>query len=137
MKHFTIYDKILILTIAIISISSMIFIPFLFMDSSSDKYIVVNISGNEIHRFHLVEERELQLQEFTFVVDGAEYSAVLEIKDGRTRLRRLPGNIVPLSIHSDIGWISEPHQMIVALPIKLVITIEGTRIESDIDSISH
>ncbi|MCD5410066.1 MAG: NusG domain II-containing protein [Clostridiales bacterium] len=137
MKHFTIYDKILIFTIALISISSMVFIPFLFMDSSSDKYIVVNISGNEIHRFHLVEERELQLQEFTFVVDGAEYSAVLEIKDGRTRLRRLPGNIVPLSIHSDIGWISEPHQMIVALPIKLVITIEGTRIESDIDSISH
>ena len=137
MKHFTIYDKILIFTIALISISSMVFIPFLFMDSSSDKYIVVNISGNEIHRFHLVEERELQLQEFTFVVDGAEYSAVLEIKDGRTRLRRLPGNIVPLSIHSDIGWISEPHQMIIALPIKLVITIEGTRIESDIDSISH
>jgi hypothetical protein len=115
----------------------MIFIPFLFLDSSSDKYIVVNISGNEIHRFHLVDKEELQLQEFSFVIDGIKYNAILEIKDGKTRLRRLPDNIVPLSIHSDMGWISEPHQMIVALPIKLVITIEGTRIESDIDSISH
>ena len=80
MKHFTIYDKILICTIALISISSMIFIPFLFLDSSSDKYIVVNISGNEIHRFHLVDKEELQLQEFSFVIDGIKYNAILEIR---------------------------------------------------------
>ncbi|MGV8145807.1 MAG: NusG domain II-containing protein [Alkaliphilus sp.] len=137
MKYFTIYDKILILTIALISVLSMLFIPFLFTDASSDKYIVVNISGREIHRFHLVDNEKFQMQEFTFVVDGSKYKAVLEIQNGKTRLRRLPGNIVPLSIHSDMGWISQPHQMIVALPIKLVINIEGAKKQDDIDIISH
>ncbi|MCD5413763.1 MAG: NusG domain II-containing protein [Clostridiales bacterium] len=137
MKHFTIYDKILIFTIASISILSMLFIPFLFTDSDSDKYIVINIDGKEIHRFHLINENELYLQEFTFFVGDIEYTAVLEIKEGKTRLKRLPNNIVPLPIHSDMGWISEPHQMIIALPIKLVINIEGIEKEHDIDIISH
>ena len=40
-------------------------------------------------------------------------------------LHRLPEDIVPLSIHKDMGWISESYQMIIALPVKMYVAIES------------
>ena len=48
------------------------------------------------------------------------------MKNGKVMLHRLPEDIVPLSIHEDMGWISKPYEMIVALPVEMTISIEGS-----------
>ena len=117
-------DIALIISIVIISIFSIFMIPRFLTAPPGSKEIVVVLEGEEIHRFPLVESPETQFIEFPFEVRGREYTGTLELKDGFVRLQRLPENISPLSIHADMGWISESYQMIVSLPIRMYITIE-------------
>ncbi len=49
----------------------------------------------------------------------------MEVEDGAVRLHRLPEEIVPLSIHADMGWISETYQMIISLPIRMYVSLEA------------
>ncbi len=54
-------------------------------------------------------------------------------------LHRLPEAIVPLSIHRDMGWISQWYQPIVALPVKMVVKVEEEYIKDDfqLDAVSY
>ena len=117
-------DIALIISIVILSIFSIFMIPRFLTAPPGGKEIVVVLEGEEIHRFPLVESPETQFIEFPFEIRGMEYTGTLELKDGFVRLQRLPENISPLSIHADMGWISESYQMIVSLPIRMYITIE-------------
>ena len=117
-------DIALIISIVILSIFSIFMIPRFLTAPPGGKEIVVVLEGEEIHRFPLVESPETQFIEFPFEIRGMEYTGTLELKDGFVRLQRLPKNISPLSIHADMGWISESYQMIVSLPIRMYITIE-------------
>jgi len=117
-------DKILIIFILVASIASLFAIPRLLTSMGSEKQVVVNINNAEVARFELINSPEPQFKEIPFEINGREYNAKFEMKDGKVMLHRLPEEVVPLSIHKEMGWISEPYQMIVALPIKMYVTVE-------------
>lgn len=120
-------DIVLIILVALLSLGALFAIPLLLGEANGEgKEIVVTMDGQEIHRFLMPQSSELELIEFPLEVEGTTYTAVLEVQDGAVRLRRLPDEISPLSIHADMGWISEPYQMIVSLPIRLYISLEYT-----------
>lgn len=134
-------DIILIVLVALLSLGALFAIPLVLGEANGDgKEIVVTMDGQEIHRFPMPQSNELELIEFPLEVDGTTYTAVLEAQDGAVRLRRLPEAISPLSIHADIGWIREPYQMIVSLPIRLYISLEYTDADAsppDIDTVVY
>lgn len=114
------------------------FLPALIFYGSSEKIagakeIVIEKDGKEIYRESMKEEEKYQVS-FPFTHGGKDYEGNLEISDGAVRLQRLPEEIVPLSIHEDMGWISQTHEIIVALPIKMVVTVEN-QTESEVDII--
>jgi len=96
-----------------------------------DKIIVVEKDGVEIFS-HPLDGDEAKKISFPFEHNGKAYEGELEIKEGRVMLHRLPEEIVPLSIHEDMGWISESYEIIVALPIRLIIKIT-TDVYNEID----
>ncbi|ABR46585.1 conserved hypothetical protein [Alkaliphilus metalliredigens QYMF] len=137
-KMMTKGDKILIFAILALSVASIFAIPRLLTTVEEGKMVVVNLDGTVIHRFPLEESPEAEFLEFPFEVRGQSYTGKIEMKDGRVMLHRLSDDISPLSIHTDMGWISESYQMIVSLPIRLIITIEEEDPpEYDFDIISY
>ena len=138
MRILTRGDKILILLILIIS--SLPLLALKDRNSMDQKQIVVNIDGNIVQKFNINEGDESEYHKFYIIKEGKEYEAKLETKQGKVRLLRLSEEIAPLSIHADTGWIEKSHQMIVALPAKLIITVEDSNnglSEEDIDIISY
>ena len=97
------------------------------------KEIVVEKDGEEIFRKPLTES-EAEMVSFPFIHNGKSYEGNLELKDGAVMLHRLPDEIVPLSIHEDMGWISESYEVIVALPIRMIVTVESAA-DSEVDII--
>ena len=124
-KIMTKADKILILFILVSSIAGIFAIPKLLTSANSAKQVVVNVAGEEIARFALMNAPESEFKEVPFKVNEKEYMARFEMKNGKVMLHRLPEDIVPLGIHRDMGWISEPYQMIVALPVKMYVAVES------------
>ncbi|MEJ6952467.1 NusG domain II-containing protein [Natronospora cellulosivora (SeqCode)] len=137
LKKMTFYDKALIIVIVLLSLLTIIFYPVLVLDDrDAEKYAVVEIENQEIHRYHL-DGRD-RIEEFTFTVDGEEYIGRLEIEGERVRLQRLSREILPLAIHADTGWIENQHQIIVALPVRLTVQIVSeAREEAEFDGISY
>lgn len=137
LKRMTYYDKLLIISLAIISILSIIFYPILILENrETDRYAVVEIDNQEICRYHL--DGSKRIEEFTFTVDGEDYVGRLEIDGKRVRLQRLSKDILPLPIHSDTGWIEKQYEIIIALPVKLTVKIiSETKEEEDFDGISY
>lgn len=99
--------------------------------TTGQKMVSIVKDGVEIFRTELRDDRTETLS-FPFVHDGKSYTGFLEMKDGAVRLHRLPEDIVPLGIHEDMGWIREPFEIIVALPIKLYVSVESEA-PSDVD----
>jgi len=124
-KIMTIADKILIICILIISISMLGLIPVLISKSAGEKDVVVTLDNQELYRYNLEHSQKLERINFSFEIEGKEYQGTLRMKDGKVKLERLSQDISPLAIHAEMGWISEPYQMILCLPIKLAVTIEN------------
>ncbi len=137
MKFLTRGDKILVLLILILS--SLPLLSLRDTMAGGNKQIIVNIDGQVRHKFDINEDNESKYYEFEVSKEEKSYLAKLETKEGKVRLLRLPEEVAPLSIHADTGWISKSHQMIVALPAKLIVTVEDLSSESDdeIDIISY
>lgn len=134
-------DIILIIIVVLLSLGGLFAIPIVLGETSGEgKEIVVNLDGQEIHRFTMDQSDEVQFIEFPLEVRGIIYTGVLEVQDGAVRLQRLPHEISPLSIHADKGWIREPHQMIVSLPARLYISLENTAEDAslpEIDAVAY
>jgi len=138
MKVVTKADIVLIVLIFIISVTSIFAIPKFLTGNAEGKEIVINLDGTEIYRFPLEYTEESKFIEFPFTFNNEEYKGKLELLDGSVRLHRLSKDISPLSIHADMGWISESYQMIVSLPIKLYISIEEfEQTEQEVDIIAY
>lgn len=125
--------------VIVISIFIMIsFFPALIFYGFSEeivgaKEIVIEKDGQVIFRESMNLEEDYQIS-FPFIHAGKDYEGNLEISDGAVRLKRLPEEIVPRSIHEDMGWIRDTHEIIVALPIKMVVTLENED-QSEVDII--
>ncbi|MBM7558006.1 NusG domain II-containing protein [Halanaerobacter jeridensis] len=127
-------DKVAIISIILCSGLLIILTPQLVSGAQGNKDIVVKLAEQEIYRHNLSKEEKLKRVKFNFDFKGESYQGVLRIKNGKVKLERLNKNISPLAIHSEMGWISKPYQMIVCLPVKLTVTIESNNSEqNDID----
>jgi hypothetical protein len=136
-KIMTIADKVLIILILIISISMLGLTPVLISKSAGEKDVVITLDNKELYRYNLEHSQKLERINFSFKIEGKEYQGTLRMKDGKVKLERLSQDISPLPIHAEMGWISEPYQMILCLPIKLAVTIENkNKQEEDVDIMS-
>lgn len=84
--------------------------------------VVRDADGGE-HRLALSEDAEL-------VVESSAGTNVVEVKDGRVRVRDAD---CPNQDCVEQGWIGDASQQIVCLPHKLTVDIEGTGSASGID----
>ena len=99
--------------------------------------IVITQDNKVIGNYVLNNSPTSKYIDFDFFVDGKKYKGTLETKDSKVRLLRLPEEVVPKSIHEDMSWISDSNKIIVALPVKLVISISGGSTDSEVDTISN
>ncbi len=138
MKFMTKADKLLIIILILASISSIYAVPALLSKPMEGKHVVVNLNEREIYRTELQPGNESEFFEFDFEYSGKAYTGKLEMKDGSVKLHRLPEEISPLAIHTEMGWISESYEFILCLPIKLMVVIEDYNSEdSDFDFIAR
>lgn len=134
MKIFKKGDFVIIAIIVIISIIPIIFLKKEFKDENSK--IIVSQDSKVIGEFELNKSSESEYIDFEFDMNGKKYKGTLETKESKVRLLRLPQEVIPKSIHADMSWIGDDTKIIVALPAKLVVSIENSNNESEIDSIS-
>lgn len=124
-------DRVVIILILLSSIFLIIITPHLAARGEGEKDVVVTLADREIYRRRLRDSSQLKRVKFNFNYQGTTYQGVLRIKNNRVKLERLNKDISPLAIHAEMGWISEPHQMIVCLPIQLTVTIESNSSRQD------
>ncbi len=60
-----------------------------------------------------------------------QYTAGVEVNDGRILMLPLPQRISPKLIHAHTGWIENSYQSIVCLPNKIMIVIRNDFKQSD------
>lgn len=128
-------DIIIILLILIFSCTLLFFLKE-DLQAKGQK-IVITQDNKVIGNYVLNNASTSKYIDFDFLVDGKKYKGTLETKDSKVRLLRLPEEVVPKSIHEDMSWISDSSKIIVALPVKLVISISGGSADSEVDTISN
>ncbi len=127
-----------IVIILLILIFSFVLLNILKEDiQAQGQKIVVTQDNKVIGNYVLNNNPTSKYIDFDFSVDGKKYKGTLETKDSKVRLHRLPEEVVPKSIHEDMSWISDSSKIIVALPVKLVISISGGSTDSEVDTISN
>lgn len=135
MKIFKKGDYVIIFIVMVIS-----FLPILFLQKEVNvdySNIVVSQDGNIIGKYDLNKDKNSKYINFEFVVENKKYKATLESKDSKVRLLRLPKELVKKSIHEDMSWIEDDSKIIVALPVKLVVYIENSQNDTEVDAISN
>lgn len=122
-------DKILIISIILISLISLGFIR----NSATgykEKHVSIQVNGEEIKRVIFdksVIGKTIPIQtEFGY--------NLIEIGDERVRVIEAD---CPDKLDVKQGYISQPNELIVCLPNRLVIEIIGTEKTDDVDYISH
>lgn len=127
-----------IVIILLILIFSFVLLNILKEDiQAQGQKIVVTQDNKVIGNYVLNSNPTSKYIDFDFFVDGKKYKGTLETKDSKVRLHRLPEEVVPKSIHEDMSWISDSSKIILALPVKLVISISGGTVDSEVDTISN
>lgn len=99
--------------------------------------IVVTQDNKVIGNYVLNNSTTPKFIDFDFYVNEKKYKGTLETRASKVRLHRLPEDVVPKSIHEDMSWISDSSKIIVALPVRLVISISGGSVDSEVDTISN
>ncbi len=127
----TIYDKILIAAVLILSLI-MLVIPFYLLGAGEDgeKYLIVQQNDQIIREISLQDSYE---EKITFQVEGPIGTHIIEAEDGRVRVKEAPADD-PLKICEKTGWIEREGPIIVCVPNRLSIWIEST--DSEIDGMS-
>lgn len=128
-------DIIIIFIVFLISIIPLIFLKT--EENFDNAKIVVSQDNIIIGEFDLNKTVISKYINFDFKKDDKIYKGTLETKNSMVRLLRLPEEVVPKSIHSDMSWIKDDSKIIVALPVKLTISIENSNIKSKVDAISN
>lgn len=122
-------DKILIIIIIIISLVSLGFIKNSAM-GYKEKYVSIQVNGKEIKR--VIFDKSIIGK--TIPVQTEFGYNLVEIGDERVRVIEAD---CPDKLDVKQGYISQPNQLIVCLPNRLVVEIIGTEQTDIIDYISH
>ena len=126
----TLYDKILIVAVIILSLF-LLLIPFYYFSSTSDNLVLKVQQGDELIK--TVSLAEIDQETMTFQVEGPVGTHIIEVNQGRVRVKEAPADD-PLKICEKTGWIDREGPIIVCVPNSLSIWLEST--DSDIDGMS-
>lgn len=132
----TLYDKILIISVVLISLILLIIPAFNSGNnkvSGEKKYIVIKSSGKQVERIPVsatYKEKPLLVK-----VEGPIGITIVEAHKGKVRVKEAPVND-PEKICEKTGWISSPGPSIICIPNKLSITIKSKKEGNDLDGVS-
>lgn len=131
----TFYDKVLIIIIAVTSISFILF-PNLIKgyDKEEDDYIIVIQTGDGKQK-QINIKQTYQNHPLIIEAEGPIGTTIIEAHNGKVRVKKAPP-ADPLRIDEKIGWISEPGPSIICVPNKLAIWIEESDSKQVLDGMS-
>lgn len=122
-------DKYLIIFIIVISILSLFYVKKA-ASSYDEKYVVIQVDGKDYKKISFGPEvigKKMPIEtEFGY--------NLIEIGDGKVRVIEAD---CPDKLDVKQGYISNPGEVIVCLPNRLVIEIKGEDKNNDLDYISH
>lgn len=122
-------DKFLIILVIILSFSAMGYIRFQAL-SKSEKYISVQVAGEEVKRIIL----DSKLVGNTIPVESQYGYNLIELGEDNVRVIEAD---CPDKIDVNQGWISGIGETIVCLPNRMVIEIKGIEEDTEIDIINR
>ncbi|ACL70178.1 NusG domain II-containing protein [Halothermothrix orenii] len=134
LEYMTIYDKILIVSVTVISIFFIIFPLTGFLSGGNDggnQVIVIMREGKLIHKIPVEDtygDKPLLIK-----VKGPIGTHIIEAHNGNVRVKEAPERD-PEKICEKTGWIKGPGPVIVCVPNKISIWIESK--ETEIDGVS-
>lgn len=117
-------DKILI---AALLLSSLFLSFLLFFNTQAGKIAIISVNGKEIKRLNLSEEQQL---EFT----GAQGRFVVQVQEHAIKMLE---STCPGALCCQMGSINKPNQVIVCVPNRVIIRIEGGSADEHFDLITE
>ncbi|PAB58615.1 NusG domain II-containing protein [Anaeromicrobium sediminis] len=127
----TIGDKVLIISILILSIVGIVSLPVL-GSNSNEKYVVIKIEDKIIKKISIEKSGPGKIYDFQFNNNTGH----IEVKDGSVRMLKMDKAICPKSICSQTGWINKEYESIVCLPNKIMVTFQSNS-EEELDIITY
>ena len=109
---FTIGDKILIFSLILLSIMGTLAVKNIQQQGNT---VTIKVAGKIVHSLNLKQDQEL-------VVNGPVGQTHIQIQHGKVRV---VSSDCPHKICVKTGWIHKSGDLIVCVPNKVVITIEG------------
>ncbi|MFW5992256.1 MAG: NusG domain II-containing protein [Halanaerobiaceae bacterium] len=133
LTHMTLYDRLLIIIIIVISVVIFIFPVNKIIDGNQagNREIVIQDQDGVVERIPVAETYEGE--SLIIKVTGPIGTSIIEIRQGRVRMKEAPPED-PHKICEKTGWISEPGPRIICVPNKITIWIETE--ETDLDGIT-
>jgi len=125
-------DKILIGVLLILNIFAFIFITGNSFIYAASNTAIIQENGKTIEKVVFENDEELREIQFSF----KDQVGVLEIQNGKVRMREMDKAICPEGICSNTGWISKPYESIICLPNKIVVSVE-TKASNELDFITR
>ncbi|MFW5749330.1 MAG: NusG domain II-containing protein [Halanaerobium sp.] len=128
----TLYDKILIVFVIILSLV-LLLIPFYYFGSpDEDEELILRVQqGDELVK--TVAVADSYEEPIIFEVEGPIGIHTIEVNQGRVRVHEAPADD-PLKICEKTGWIEREGPIIVCVPNSLSLWLENTN--SDLDGMS-
>lgn len=129
MIYLTKGDKILIVLVIILALSSLAYIRKQAF-SQDEKYVSIQVDGEEIKQILF----DKQLIDHEIPIESEFGYNLLELGDGKVRVTEAS---CPDQIDVKQGYISNVGETIVCLPNKLVIEIKGIEEDGEIDTMAN
>ncbi len=134
LRYMTLYDKILIILVIIISITAIVFpvLRYYYVHNNDMKTYIVIQAGNDI--IEKIDIKKTYSDKPIYrEVKGPLGLSIIEAHEGKVRMYKAPEKD-PLKICEKTGWISEEGPRIICVPNKVTIWIEE---ENGIDGITE
>jgi hypothetical protein len=124
MVSLKIFDKIIIVTLIVISILPAGII-MLKNKNKSNNNIVIKVDNKMIKQIPITKVNSSKIYDFKF----KNNTGYIEVKNGRVRMLEMDKKICPNAVCSDTGWIDKSYQTIICLPNSIIVTLEKNQNE--------
>jgi hypothetical protein len=108
---------------------------FMYFDTYSESYgrknIVLKINQEVVQKIAM-DESINKTYSFEFDHNIGQF----EVENNKVRMLQMSREICKNQICSQTGWIDEPNELIVCLPNRIVLSIEGNNDENEVDAFS-
>jgi len=97
----------------------------------SSKTIVLRIDQEVIQKIAMDESIDK-----TYTFEFNNNIGRFKVENNKVRMLQMSRDICKNQICSQMGWIDEPNELIVCLPNRIVLSIEGKNLENEVDAFS-